>query len=239
MSLLSEHIPSHSSLEQQPQPQQPASTPPNLSLLSDQLVPEGFSKDCAAPPPGKDFEDLRLAISHLRAERRANAQSFQSVTPNAAAQEEEGESVQDPGRNAASTSLDLSGSTLQMELGEEGAMAESTDGQRSRGTSERGAESQCQRNGTPVRALGPQADDQASSNSSVSVPKTSPTTKATLSNQTKSSRYPGKEAGRPGEPAGSDASKTSEQHRTRSARLCLYKQICDLVRRYLTWMCVF
>lgn len=214
VSLLPEHVPSHPSLEQQPPPQQPAPTPPNLSHLSDQLVPEGFSKDCAAPPPGKHFEDLRLAISHLRAERQANTQSFQSVAPNAAAQDDEGESVQDPGRNAASTSLDLSHAALQVELGEDGAAAGSTEGQRSRGTSERAAESRCQRNGTPVRVPGPQVENQASSNSSGSVPKPSPTTKAPQSDQAKSSRYPGKDAGRAGEPADSDASLSSED-RTR------------------------
>lgn len=207
MSLLPEHVPS---LEQQPPPQQAASTPPNLSHLSDQLVPEGLSKDCAAPPPGKDFEDLRLAISHLRAERRANAQSFQSAPPNAAAQDGEGESVQDPGRNAASTSLDLSHATLQVDLGEDGAVAGSAEGQRSRGTSERAAESRCQRNGTPVGVPGPQAENQASSNGSGSVPKPSPATKAPQSDQAKSSRYPGKGAGRAGEPADADVSHRSE-----------------------------
>lgn len=220
MSLLSEHVPSHPSLEQQPQPQQPASTPPNLSHLCDQLVPEGFSKDCTAPPSGKDFEDLRLAISHLRAERRAQVQSFQTVAPNAAPPADQGELIQDPGRNAASTSLDLSHSTLQMELGEEEATAVGTDGQRSRGTSGRAAESSCQGNGTPVRAPVPQADTQGSSTSSASVPKPSATTAAALSDPATSSRYGGTEAGRPGEPAfpveaGFDASHASEQDRTR------------------------
>lgn len=207
MSLLPEHVPSHPSLEQQAPPQQPASTPPNLSHLSDQLVPEDFSEDCAAPPPGKNFEDLRLAISHLRAERRANAQSF----PNAAAQDGEGESVQDPGRNAASTSLDSSHATLQVDLGEDGAVAE---GQGSRGTSERAAESGCQRNGTPVRVPGPQVENQVSSNSSGSAPKPSPAAKAPQSHQAKSSRYPGKGGGPAGEPADAGASHSSEE-RTR------------------------
>lgn len=198
VSLLPEHVPTHPSLEQQPPPQQPASTPPNLSHLSDQLVPEGFSKDCAAPPPGKNFEDLRLAISHLRAERRANAQSFQGAPPNAAAQGDEGESVQDPGRNAAATSLDLSRATSQVDLGEDGAAAGSAEGQRS------------QRNGTPVRVPGPQVENQAPGNSSGSVPKPGPASKAPQNHQAKSSRFPGKDAGGAGEPADAEASHGSE-----------------------------
>lgn len=218
MSVSSEHIPSHSSLEQQPQ--QAASTPPNGSHLCDQLVPEGFSKDCAAPPSGKDFEDLRLAISHLRAERRAQVQSFQTVNPDATPHEDQEELIQDPGRNAVSASLDLSHSTLQMELGQEEAVAVSPDGQSSRATSGRGVESRCEGNGPPVRAPAPQVVKQGSSNSSMSVPKPRATTTAMLSDQAQSSRYGEKEAGPPGEPAfpveaSCDASNTSEQHRTR------------------------
>lgn len=195
MSLLSEHIPSHPSLEQQPQ--QPASTPPNLPHLCDQLVPKGFRKDSAAPPSGKDFEDLRLAISHLRAERRAHVQSLHTVSPNRAAREDPGEVIQDPGIN----------SVLQMELGEEEAMTVGTDGERSRGAESRGA-----RKGDPARAL---VDP-----SSGSVPKPSTTTTAMLSDQAQSSRHEGKEAGRSGEPAfpgeaDRGASKTSEQDTTR------------------------
>lgn len=211
MSLLSEDVAS------QPQPQQTASTPPNLPHLCDQLVPEGFSKDCAAPPSGKDFEDLRLAISHLRAERQAHVQSFQTAIPNTAPHKDQGEPIQELGRNAASTSLDLSPSTLQMELGGDKAMVVRADGRRSRGTSRRGAESRCQANGIPVRALG---DNQASSNGSLAVATPSAATTARLSDQAKPGRHGGKEANRPGEPAfpaeaDYEACKTPEQDAAR------------------------
>eukprot|EP00066_Takifugu_rubripes_P026953 XP_011616219.1 PREDICTED: protein FAM208A-like isoform X1 [Takifugu rubripes] len=86
-----EHILSHPSLEQQPQ------------ALCDQLVPESFSKECGATPSGTDFEHLRLAISQLRAERRAkeHQQSFQTLIPDAARLEDQAELIQDPGRQEA------------------------------------------------------------------------------------------------------------------------------------------
>lgn len=56
------------------QPQQPGSNLLPATHLSDQLVPDASFKDAAPRPSHTDFEVLRQAISHLRAERQAQLQ---------------------------------------------------------------------------------------------------------------------------------------------------------------------
>lgn len=105
---------------------------------------------------GNDFEALRLAICHLRAERQAQQQHQWLVCSGSRHstplldQRAPTESVQlVPGKIAAAASLDLIHSVLQLELGEEEKMrevrAESPGG---------GAEPGHQKNGTPENIAG-------------------------------------------------------------------------------------
>lgn len=118
VSLSSDHAPCPPALEGA---QQGASSLPASGLG------ESVGADCAAPPSGKDFEDLRMAISQLRAERRAQRQQQPLQTRG------QGSLLQEPGGSAAS----------------EGAPGE----RGGEGPQEaRAAEPRAQRNGTASRA---------------------------------------------------------------------------------------
>lgn len=68
-------LPEHSSsLSCGDQPLQPVAGLPPLPHRSDQLVPDGSSKDLASRRPDTDFEALRQAISQWRTERQAKQQ---------------------------------------------------------------------------------------------------------------------------------------------------------------------
>ncbi len=170
--------------------QQSSSSLPSLSHLSDQLVPDASYKDGVPYHSGKDLEDLRLAISQLRAERQAQLQQQQqqqrlesqaepiaplkSFLPDSVligshcttpplGQAGPTESVQlTPGKKAVAATLDLIHSALQSELSEEERMEVQLEGQRS------GGEPGDKRAGTPVRVSGLLEGNLAPSNSDCS-----------------------------------------------------------------------
>lgn len=171
-----EHIHSRSSLEQQQQPLQPStyglSTP---SHLYDQLVPDPSSKESVVPHSGRDFEDLRMAIFQLRAERQAQQQQQQLLplirtVHTRSPLDQQGPSVliQDSGKKAVVPTVDLIHKKMQLELEEEEKREVRVDERRSGGSAGGGVqESTDQRIDTPV--ILPLADDLGSSNSSISV----------------------------------------------------------------------
>lgn len=178
-----EHIHSHLSLEQQQQPLQPStgglSTP---SHLYDQLVPDPSSKESVVPHSGKDFEDLRMAIFQLRAERQAQQQQQQLLplirtVHTRSPLDQQGPSVliQDAGKKAVVPTVDLIHKKMQLEVEQEEKEKREVrvDERRSGGSAGGGIqESTDQRIDTPV--ILPLGDDPGSSNSSMS---------ASLSNQ--------------------------------------------------------
>ncbi|XP_026162783.1 uncharacterized protein tasora isoform X2 [Mastacembelus armatus] len=122
--------------------QQAGSSLRPLPHFSDQLVPDASCKDVAPQHSDRDYEVLRLAISHLRAERQAQQQqqlqlvdsqaecnisflpnpvctgSSQTSTPSVPG--DPTQSVQlTPGGKAVAATLELIHSSLQPELGEE------------------------------------------------------------------------------------------------------------------------
>lgn len=143
---------------------------------------------------GKDFEDLRLAISQLRAERQAQLQQQQlqlqqqqqwlvhtgshHTTP-LLDQGRPAESVQlTSGKKAVAATLELIHSALQLELGEEETREVGAEGRRSGGSPGRGAEPRDQRGGTPVRVVGSLGGNLGSSNSNTSTPSSNQNTAA-------------------------------------------------------------
>lgn len=207
---VSEHSPSifpenvHSlSSRDQPQHllQQSASSLPPLSHLSDQLVPDTSCKEGMPHHSGKDFEDLRLAISQLRAERQAQLQqqhldshaelsTLKSFIPNPVrtgghhtTQGGPGESVQlTSGKKAVAASLELIHSRLQSELSEEEKREARGEGWRSGGSQAGGRETGDQRDGTPVRLMGSLGGNLGLSNSDTSLPPSNQNT-ATVTGQ--------------------------------------------------------
>ncbi|XP_050930559.1 LOW QUALITY PROTEIN: protein TASOR [Lates calcarifer] len=174
--------------------QQPSSGLLPLPHLSDQLVPDASCKDGVPQPSDTDFEVLRLAISHLRAERQAQLQQqrfdsqsefsinpLKSFLPNPshntppAGQGGPTESARlTLGRKAVATTLDLIHSALQPELGEEGRKEDRveapTEGQR-RGRSLGGGEP-----GDGCPAVGLVGGNQGPSNNDTSIPLSSQST---------------------------------------------------------------
>ncbi|XP_037346508.2 protein TASOR isoform X2 [Pungitius pungitius] len=73
-SVFSEHIRPFPSYDQPHLPLQCGSTPPAFPHWSDQLVPDASFKEVLPQHSDTDFEVLRLAISQLRAERKAQLQ---------------------------------------------------------------------------------------------------------------------------------------------------------------------
>ncbi|XP_027135126.1 uncharacterized protein tasora isoform X2 [Larimichthys crocea] len=203
---VSEHSPSifpenvHSlSSRDQPQHllQQSASSLPPLSHLSDQLVPDTSCKEGMPHHSGKDFEDLRLAISQLRAERQAQLQqqhldshaelsTLKSFIPNPVrtgghhtTQGGPAESVQlTSGKKAVAASLELIHSRLQSELSEEEKREARGEGWRSGGSQAGGRETGDQRDGTPVRLMGSLGGNLGLSNSDTSLPPSNQNTAA-------------------------------------------------------------
>lgn len=176
--IFSEHIHSHSSLEQHRLFQQSASSLPPLSHLSDQLVPDTSCKE-GRQHSGKDFEDLRLAISHLRAERQAQQRQQQQrlvgkgnhhTTPLL----DQGGPTKlfqhTSGKKAVEATLELIHSALQLELGEEETKEVGADGRKSGGSQRRGVKPGDQRGGTPVRVVGSLGGNLGPSNSDTSTP---------------------------------------------------------------------
>lgn len=174
--------------------QQPSSGLLPLPHLSDQLVPDASCKDGVPQPSDTDFEVLRLAISHLRAERQAQLQQqrfdsqsefsinpLKSFLPNPshntppAGQGGPTESARlTLGRKAVATTLDLIHSALQPELGEEGRKEDRveapTEGQR-RGRSLGGGEP-----GDGCPTVGLVGGNQGPSNNDTSIPLSSQST---------------------------------------------------------------
>ena len=201
-SIFPEHIHPLSSRDQ---PQhllhQSGSGLPRLSHLSDQLVPDTSCKDGGPQPSGKDLEDLRLAISQLRAERQAQMQQQQqfdsqaelsinplkSFLPNPVSTSSRHttpplrptESAPlNPGKKAVAATLEFIHSALQTELEDELRETEA-EGWRSRERRE-------QRDGTPVRKVGSVGGNLGPSNSDTSITSSHPNTAAVTepSNQT-------------------------------------------------------
>nr|XP_046240860.1 uncharacterized protein tasora isoform X2 [Scatophagus argus] len=187
--------------------QQSGSSLPPLSHLSDQLVPDSSCKDGVSHHSGKDFEDLRLAISQLRAERQAQLllqQHQQQLDPRAElgvshlksflpnhvhmgshhttsllGQGGPTEQIQlAPGKKAATATLESIHSGLQRELGEEEMREVGAEGWRSAGNRIGGAESGDQRDGTPVRLMGSLGGNPGTSNSDTPAPSSSQNTAA-------------------------------------------------------------
>lgn len=174
---------------------------------------------------GKDFEDLRLAISQLRAERQAQLQQQQLQLQQLQQQQQQqqwfvrtgshhttllldqdgpAESVQlTSGKKAVAATLELIHSALQLELGEEEAREVGAEGRRSGGRSGRGAEPGEQRDGTSVRVVGSLGGNLGSSNSNTSTPSSNQNTAAVTgpSNQTESTNGGREKADQQGEPA--------------------------------------
>lgn len=175
--IFSEHVHSRSSLEQHHRLfQQSASSLPPLSHLCDQLVPVASCKGGTQQHSGKDFEDLRLAISHLRAERQAQQQRLvhkgnRHTTP-LLDQGGPTESCQHTsGKKAVAATLELIHAALQLELGEEETKEVSAEGQKT-GGSPRGrvkVEPGDQRDGTPARVEGSLGGNLGFSDSDMSV----------------------------------------------------------------------
>ncbi|XP_031157236.2 protein TASOR isoform X2 [Sander lucioperca] len=192
-SIFPEHIhPLSSSDQPQHLLQQSGSIVPTPSNLSDQLVPDASCKEGVPHHSDTDFEVLRLAISHLRAERQAQLQqqldsqaelsinSLKSSPPNLVgtgsghttpllAQGGPTESVNvTHDRKAVAATLELIHSALQQEPAEEerrknGAEAP-TEGRTIGGSKGAGD----QREGTPVRVVGLLGENRAPSNSDTS-----------------------------------------------------------------------
>ncbi|XP_038553930.1 uncharacterized protein tasora isoform X3 [Micropterus salmoides] len=225
-SIFPEHIHPLSSLDQ-PQHLLQQSSPSlhPLSHLSDQLVPDTSCKEGVLHHSGTDFEVLRLAISQLRAERKAQLHELQqqqaklcsnppksflsntsctdshSTSP-LLGQRRPSESVQfTPGSKAVAATLELIHSALQPELGEEEMRADGaetpTEGWRS-GGSRGGAERVDQRDGTPIRV-----ENWSPSNSDKSTTSSNQNTAAVTgpSNQIDSTKDGRGKANQQGEPA--------------------------------------
>lgn len=188
-SIFPEHIHSISSSEQARHLlQQPSSSLPHPSHLSDQLVPEAFCKEGMPQHSDTDIEVLQIAITQLRAERQAQQQlqkqlvdhadfsvnpskSFlpvrtdsERVTPPSSQGVLSDESVQlTPGRKAIAATLELIHSTLQTEQAEEKRRE-----RRDVAEPATGGKAADQRGDTPVRAVGLSSGKQAPSNSDIS-----------------------------------------------------------------------
>ncbi|XP_055365092.1 protein TASOR [Betta splendens] len=225
-----EHI---SSLSCCDQPLQPASGLPSLPHLSDQLVPDGSSKDPVPRHSDTDFEALRQAISQLRAERQRQQQhptdsqidcvitplknhlpdpgpvvSGSTVPPSS--QVLPTESVQlTHGRKAVAATLDSIYSSLhpKPEVQEEasGRMTPPAEMQRKADA----AKTKDQGDGTPVKALGVHE----TCNSDVSTPLSIQTTAAVAgpaNNQPDSTSDRTEKVEQQGEPASPNTTKHSE-----------------------------
>lgn len=196
--------------------QQSASSLPPLSHLSDQLVPDASCKEGTHQHSGKDFEDLRLAISHLRAERQAQRQQQRLVCKgnhHATPLRDQGgptKSFQHPGKKAVAATLELIHSALQLELGEEETKEIRADGRKSGGSPRRGVKPGDQSHGTPVRVEGSLGGNLGFGDSDASVPSSIRNTAAVTgpNNQTESTNDGTDKAG-PREPAFGGAASSS------------------------------
>lgn len=220
-----EHIHSRSSLEQQQQPLQPStrglSTP---SHLYDQLVPDPSSKESVVPHSGRDFEDLRMAIFQLRAERQAQQQQQQLLplirtVHTRSPLDQQGPSVliQDSGKKAVVPTVDLIHKKMQLELEEEEEKKREVrvDERRSEGSEVGGVQkSTDQRIDTPV--ILPLGDDLGPSNSSISasLPNQNAAAVMGLSNQRELTTGGREKADPQGEPSFTKAA----EHNTASSR---------------------
>lgn len=164
-----EQIQPHSSRDQHPL-QQSAPGPPPLSHLSGQLVPNASCQENVLGHSGKDFENLRLAISQLRAKRQAQQQQeVQVQQQEVQVQQQEVQlhhyqwSVSTSSHHATplldqggqTESVQLIHSALQLELSREDVREVGAEGWRSGESPGRGAQPGAQRDGTPlVGALG-------------------------------------------------------------------------------------
>ncbi|XP_073324924.1 protein TASOR [Pagrus major] len=193
-SIFPEHIHPLSSRDQ---PQhllnQSGSGLPPLSHLSDQLVPDTSCKEGGPQPSGKDLEDLRLAISQLRAERQAQLQQQQrldsqaelsinplkSLLPNPVSAGSRHttpplrptESAPlNPGKKAVAATLEFIHSALQTELEDE-LRETGAEGRRPRGRRD-------QRDGTLVRTVGSLGGNLGPSKSDTSTASSNPNTAA-------------------------------------------------------------
>ncbi|TDH14558.1 hypothetical protein EPR50_G00045210 [Perca flavescens] len=204
-----EHIhPLSSSDQPQHLLQQSGSIVPTPSSLSDQLVPEASCKEGVPHHSDTDFEVLRLAISHLRAERQAQLQqqldsqaelsinSLRSSPPNLVgtgsghatpllAQGGPAESVNvTHDRKAVAATLELIHSALHQEPAEEQRRkdgAETPTEGRTIGGSQGAGD---QREGTPVRVVGLLGESRSPGNSDTSSPSSNQSTAAVMAPST-------------------------------------------------------
>lgn len=232
-SIFPEHIHPLSSRDQ---PQhllhQSGSGLPPLSHLSDQLVPDTSCKEGGPQPSGKDLEDLRLAISQLRAERQAQLQQQQrfdsqvelsinplkSFLPNPVSTGSRHTTPPlrptepaplNPGKKAVAATLEFIHSALQTELEDELRETEA-EGRRSRGRRE-------QRDGTPVRTVGSIGGNLGPNNSDTSTASYNPNTAAVTepSNQTDATNGRREKADQHGAAYSSSKARPAEGDRSR------------------------